>query len=96
MIQETDEPFLADRVEKSRNIGVQDEVHFGAGDSNRQGIKRIVRAALGPEPIREPEEILLVNRIKHRDDSTLDDFIFHCGHRQRTLPPVWLRYIPSS
>src|SRR5436190_11292022 len=48
---------------KNDRIGVQYVVHLGAGETNRQHVQRIVLATLGPEPIREPEEVLLVNRV---------------------------------
>ena len=33
-------------------------------------------AAFGPESIREPEEIFLVDRVQHHDRRPLDDFVF--------------------
>ena len=45
----------------------------------------------GPEPIRETEEIFLVDRIEHGDDCTLDDLILKRGNAQRALTPVRLR-----
>lgn len=64
--------WLASSKERS-NIGVQYVVHLGAGDADRQCIQRIVLAAPRSESIRGPEEILLVDRVQHRDCRPLDD-----------------------
>src|SRR3954464_11574859 len=66
VVQETEEPFLAHRVEERPDVGVQDGAHLGAGDPDRERIERVVRPAPGPEAIREPEEVLLVDRVQHR------------------------------
>ena len=59
-----------------------------------QGIQRIVLAAPGPEPVREPEEVLLVDRVQHRDRRPLDDLVLQGGDRQRALPAIRLRDVP--
>src|SRR5271154_6014455 len=59
VLDELDQPFLADRVEEAPDVGVQYEVHFSALDPDHKGVQRIVLAALGPEPIAEPEEVFL-------------------------------------
>ena len=55
-----------------------------------------MRAASGPESIREPEEVFLVDRVEHRQCRPLDDLVLQCGDRQRALPPVGLGYIDPS
>jgi hypothetical protein len=60
VLQETDEPCLIDRVEKGPDIRIEDVVHLLAGDPDNQGVQRIVLTAPCSEPIREPEEVLLV------------------------------------
>jgi len=52
-------------------------------------------AAFGPESIREPEEIFLVDRVQHHDRRPLDDFVFQSDDRERALSSVRLRYISS-
>src|ERR1700739_238620 len=49
-----------------------------------------------PESIREPEEVLLVDPIQHGDRCPLDDLVFEGCDRQRALPSIRLRYIPTS
>ena len=78
------------------DVGVQYAVHLGAGDPDHQRIQRIVLAAPGPEPVREPEEVFLVDRVQHRDRGPLDDLVLQGGDRQRPLPSVRLRYVPSA
>ncbi len=92
VLDELDQPFMADRVEEPRNIGVQYPVHLRAFDSDRQRIQRVVLAAPRPEPIREPEEVLLVDRVQHLDERPLDDLILQRRNAERALPAIRLRY----
>jgi hypothetical protein len=49
-----------------------------------------MRAASGPESVREPEEVFLVDRVEHRSHRPLDDLVLQRGDRERTLPAVRL------
>jgi len=60
MPQETHEPFVAHRVEERADVGVHDPVRLPCADSDHPGVERVMRAASGAEPIREPEEVLRV------------------------------------
>ncbi len=101
VLDEPDQPVLADRVEERPDIGVQYDVHLPSGDPDRQGVERIMRSASGPEPVREPEEVLLVDRVQHHNDRALDDLVFERSDRREPsahglvpwgpLPPVRLR-----
>src|SRR5208282_4885220 len=86
---------MAHRIEERLDIGVQYEVHFLAGDPDTERVKRIMRATSWPEPVREPEEVFLVDRVQHRDRRPLDDFVFESSDRERALPAVRLRYVHS-
>ena len=76
-----------------------------AGDADHQGVRQpsahglvpwgIMLAALRSEPVRESEEIFLVDRVQHLDGRSLDDLVFQCGHRQGALPAIRLRNVPS-
>src|SRR5271157_940293 len=46
-----------------------------------------------PEPIREPEEIYLVDRAQHHRNRALNNLVLDCGDREWALPAVRLRYI---
>jgi site-specific DNA recombinase len=96
MLQETDQPFLTDRIEEAPDVDLENPVHRGVAYRYRQGIQRIVLTAPGPKAVREPEEVLLVNRVQHLDHRALDDLIFQGGDPQRALFPARLRYVPSS
>ena len=54
-----------------------------------------MRAAPGPEPIREPEEVFLVDRAQHRSRGPLDDLVLKGCDRERTLPAVRLGYVDA-
>jgi hypothetical protein len=47
----------------------------------------MVLAAFRSEPIREPEEVFLVDRAQHRRRGSLDDFVFESRDRERSLLP---------
>src|SRR3954454_13427682 len=66
-----------------------------AGDPDHQRVQRVVLAAPGPEAVREPEEVLLVDRVQHRHRRLLDDLVLQGGDRQGPLPAVRLGYVPS-
>src|SRR6202161_2161337 len=61
-----------------------------------QGVQRIVLAALGAEPIRKAEEVLLVDRIQHRGSRPLDDFVFEGSNRDWALSAVRFWYVQST
>src|SRR5690606_16150708 len=58
-----------------------------------QSIQRIMLAASGSEPVREPEELLLVDRAQQRGRRPLDDLVFESGDRKRALAAVLLRNV---
>jgi hypothetical protein len=49
-----------------------------------------MRAAPGPESIREPEEIFLVDRVEHRRRRPLDDFVLQRSNGEGTLSSIRL------
>src|SRR5205823_3147404 len=96
VLDEPDQPLLADRIEERPDIGVQYVVHLPLGDPHYQGVQRIMRSASGPEPVREPEEVLLIDGVQHHDRGALDDLVLQGGDRQRPLPAIRLRYVPPA
>ncbi len=90
MFQEADQPALTDLVEETADVDLEYPVHLCAGDPDHQGVQRIVLAALGAEPVREPEEILLVDRVQHRGGRSLDDLVFESGNRDWALSAIRL------
>ena len=63
-----------------------------------RSVERIVRSTPGPEPVTEPEEVFLVDRVQHLDERALDDLVFQRRHRQRPLArrPVWVCKTPPA
>jgi len=55
-----------------------------------------VRAAPRPEPVAEPEEGLLVDRIQHFDHRALDDLVLQRCDAERALSAVRLWNVPPS
>src|SRR5260370_14558529 len=93
MFPKLEQPRVADRVEERADVDAEYPVHLCAGDPDQERIHRIVRAASGPEPIREPEEIFLVDRAQHRSRGSLDDLVLKGGDRDRALPTIRLGYV---
>src|SRR5688572_13941175 len=52
-----------------------------------------MRAAPWSEPVTEPEEIFLVDRVQQRDHRPLDDLVLQRGDREWALSSVRLRYV---
>jgi len=85
-----------DFIEKALDVDLEYPVHLCAGDPDHQGVQRIVLAALGAEPIRKAEEVLLVDRTQHRGGRPLDDLVFEGGNRDWSLSAVWFWYVLST
>jgi hypothetical protein len=77
--------------EEVADVRVKHPVHLLAFDSDHQRVKRVMRPAARPEPIREAEEVRLVDGVKHLDDGALDDLVLQRGDPERPQPPVRLR-----
>ena len=58
--------------------------------------QRLMRPAPRPKPVRESQEILLVNLFEDPCHRLLDNLILQCSDAQRTLPPVGLQDVDSS
>jgi hypothetical protein len=105
VLDETDQPLMADRVEESGYVGVHYPVRLRRGDPDCQRVQRIVLSASGPEPIRKPQEVYFVDGIEHLHDGALNDLVLQRGDAQRTLSsirfcnissPRWERSIRAS
>jgi len=93
VLDETDEPRVVHRVEEAPDIGVYDEVRLAAADADHQRIHCVMRSPSGPGPVREPEEVLLVDRVQHLRHRPLNDFVFQGGNCQWTLLSIRLGYV---
>ena len=73
MFDETNYPLLTNFVEKGSDVGVKNEVHLLAGDPDTKRIQRIVLSTPWPEPVTEPEELLLVDAVQHGGGRSLNN-----------------------
>jgi hypothetical protein len=62
-------------------------------DSDAKRIQRVVRAAPRPEPVRDAEEVLLIDHVQQRDHRPLDNLVLQRGDRERALPSIRLGYV---
>src|SRR6266571_2511239 len=91
MLDELHYPPVIDGPEKVTDVGVEHPVHLPRQQSRIERVQRVVWATLRPKPVREAEEVDLVDRVQHVDRRALDELVFQRGNAQRPLPPVGLR-----
>src|SRR5207247_9801385 len=96
MLDELHQPSVVDGVEETTNVCVEYPVHLPSLDSDGKRIQRIVLASLGPEPVREAEEIHFVDGVEHLDDGSLDKLVLQRCNAERPLPPIRLRDVRSA
>ncbi len=92
MLDELDQPLVTDGVEEATNVRIEHPVHLLPEDPHRQRVQRVVRRTARPEPVREAQEIDLVDRVENRPHRVLDDLVLQRGDAQRPLRAVRLRY----
>jgi hypothetical protein len=87
------QPPLIESVIKLPDVGIEHPSHFSRSDPYRQRVQSLMWTTTGPEPIRESQEVLFVDRVQHLDGGTLDDFIFQRGDGTFTMH---LHQLPSG
>ena len=92
MLEEPLQPALIEPGEEVADVRVEHVVHLLARDPDRERVQRIMLRAPRPEPVRETEEVLLVDRVQHLDHRPLEDLVLQRGDPERPQPPVGLRY----
>src|ERR671918_231214 len=90
MLDELHQPPVVDGIEEPTDVGIEHPVHLPRQQSRIERIQRMMRAASRPEPVREAEEVSLVDRVHHLNRRALDELVFQRGDAQRPLPPVGL------
>src|SRR2546425_935276 len=95
VLDELLQPPAIDGVEKAADVSIEHPVHLPRQQSRIERIQRVVRVAPRPEPVREAEEVRLVDRVQHVDRRALDELVFQRGDAQRPLPPVGLLDVRS-
>ncbi len=90
VLDKLDQPTVVDGIEKATEVQIEHPVHLFRHHSVAERLQRLMRAAPGPEPIRKPQEVSLVDGVEHLDRGALDQLIFQRRHPERSLPPVGL------
>ncbi len=96
MVDELQNPFVGHVVVKPTNVRIQDPLHRPPLDRHIQRIQRLMRPTPRPKPVRESQEVLLVNLFEDPHHRLLNDLVLQGGDAQRTSPPVGLRDVDSS
>src|SRR5213593_3965108 len=95
VLDELHQPPVVEGVEEPPDVGIEHPVHLLRRNPHRQRIQRLMRTAPRPEPVREPKEVDLVDRVQDRDDGALHELVFQRGNPERPQPPVRLRDVRS-
>ena len=88
MLDELHSPFVAQLVEKGRDVRIEYPVHLLSLNAHTQRIKRLMRTSPGTEPLREAFEIDLVDLIEDRNHSLLNDLVFDSCDSDWALPSI--------
>jgi hypothetical protein len=91
VLEELQQPAMIKAGEEVADVRVEHPVHLLAFGSDHERIQRIVRATRGPKPVREAEEVRLVDGVQHLNGRPLDDLVLQRGDPERPQPPVRLR-----
>jgi hypothetical protein len=92
VLKELRQPAMVKAGEELAEIRVEHPVHAPRLDRGGERIQRIMRAAPRPKPIRETEEVRLVDGVQNLDERPLKDLVLQRSDTKRPLPPVRLRY----
>src|SRR5437773_1349312 len=95
VLDELHQPPVVEGVEGPMDIGIEHPVHLPRRDPYRERLQSLMRTAPRREPVREPEEVDLIDRVQDRDDGALDELVFQRGNAERPQPPVRLRDVRS-
>src|SRR6266704_3865445 len=91
VLAELHQAFVVDGIEETPNVRIQHPVHVLSMDPDTECVQCVVRPASWPEPIREAEEVRLVDAVQDRRERTLDQFVLERGNSERPLASVRLR-----
>ena len=90
VLDEPDQPSLADRVEERLDVGVEHPVDAPPPDPERERVQRVVLAALRSEPVAEAQELRLVDRRQDGNHRRLDDLVLQGSDAERPLSAIRL------
>src|SRR5512132_3309442 len=95
MSNELQQPFMTDVVEEAFDVRIEYPVHSLSLQTHIERVKRLMRVASRPEPVREAFEVRLINLIKDGHYGLLNNLVLQRRDAQRALLPVSLRNIDS-
>src|SRR3989449_2251603 len=90
VLDELHQPSVVDGIEEATDVHVEHPVHLPRQQPRVERVQRVVLAAPRPEPVREAEEIGLVDGVQHLDRCALDNLVLQRRDPKRPLPPVGL------
>jgi len=93
MLDEADQPILADLVEKGLNVAIEHPVDPSLPDPERERIQRLMLGALWSETVAEAQELRLIDRRQDCHHRSLDDLVLYGSDAERSLSAIRLRYI---
>jgi hypothetical protein len=79
-------PTARGRIEEPANVRVEHPVHFLPHDTHPERIQRLMLVPPRTESIREPQKILLINRIEDFHHSLLNDLVIQSSYAQHAKP----------
>src|SRR6266545_6077734 len=94
VLDELHQAFVVDGIKETPNVRIQHPVHVLSMDPDTECIQCVVRPASWPEPIREAEEVRLVDAVQDRRERTLDQFVLERGNSERPL--AYVRHVSPS
>lgn len=77
---------MSDCPKEVLDVQIQNIIHPPALDPYNQRVQRVQRvmlAASGSKPVRESEEVFLMDRLQYRHHRTLNDFVLQRGDAKR-------------
>jgi hypothetical protein len=95
MLEEFDEPFVGQCVEKAPNVAIQHIVHPPPRERDRERVQGVVRTTPRPKPIGETPKVLLVNLSQDGHHGLLDNLILQGRDPQGALSPIGFRDVHS-
>ncbi len=95
MLDELDQPFVIDFVEKCPNVQIEHPVHLLARNPDVERVQRIMLAAPRPEPVGEAQKVLFPDLVENRPHRVLNDLVLQRRDPQWSLSSIGFRY-PDS
>jgi len=90
VLEEVEQPFMVDGIEKGLNVCIEHPVHSSFGQAHIQGVQPVMGRTPGPETVRKSEEVHLIDGVENRGHCMLDDLVGQGSDPQGTLASVRL------